>query len=87
MIDNTVLLNWIGGALVGVLIWLALGIFKRLDKIDAEAVDIKRSIAAEISSLKELYHSINERLIRLEERDKIMGSPSRPARVTDLPVK
>ena len=70
MIDQTQLLNWIGGALIAVLIWLALGIFKRMDAIAAEQATIKAYIATEIAGLKELYHSVVERVIRLEERDK-----------------
>ncbi len=84
MIDQTTLLNWLGGALIGVLVWIGLGIFRRLDKIDHEQEKVKSFIADQIAALKELYHGMDARVIRLEERDKLVMP--RPARSTDSPT-
>lgn len=68
-VDMMSVLNIVGGSLVAVIVWAALGIFKRLDSLE-------KLLAAETGQLRELYHSVDKRVQALE-----IGLP-RPQRLT-----
>lgn len=71
-IDPAQMLNWVGGGLIAVLIWAALGIFKRLDRLETLLV-------SETSQLRELYHDVDKRVQLLET----VLPRARPMRASD----
>jgi hypothetical protein len=64
-IDIVAVLTWgfitVGGALVAVSVWVGLGIFRRLDRLEA-------LFAAETQQLRSMQHDINVRVTKIEER-------------------
>ena len=77
-IDVVQILAWavclVGSALLAVSVWAALGIFRRLDRIED-------GLAKESTQLRELFHGIDKRVLWLESKTQ---TAARPGRSTDM---